>query len=55
MKDARCGARGAVKRAVLPHVDGARVQPDRVARSHDLRVEVSNHNQKEIRCHWGSA
>lgn len=39
-EDARRGARGTVERAVLPHVDGARVQPHRVARRHDIRLEV---------------
>lgn len=40
-EDARRGARGTVERALLPHVDGARVEPDRVARGHDIRLEVS--------------
>ena len=41
LKDARRRPRGAGERPVVPHVDGARVEPDRVARGHDLRLEVS--------------
>lgn len=38
--DARRGARGAGERPVFPDLDGARVELDRVARRHDLRLEV---------------
>lgn len=41
-EDASYGARGTVERAFLSYVDGARVQPHRVARGHDLRLEVSS-------------
>ncbi|CAM9741145.1 unnamed protein product, partial [Ectocarpus fasciculatus] len=38
--DARRGARGTGERPVFPDLDGARVELDRVARRHDLRLEI---------------
>lgn len=47
--DARRGARGTGERPVFPDLDGARVELDRVARRHDLRLEVilQQHDSKK--------
>lgn len=51
-EDARRGARGTVERAVFPDVDGARVQSRRVARRHDIRVEVSKSGRPSFLAIW---